>query len=118
MSSGLRKPLDTMVGVQRTSRSLRRTVMLPSLAAAKPLAYKRRPISQICCFSWCSFMSKASLAVQVVYQAGNHFLYFDDVRGELGMFARRKKTQIVCEQQLVLQLAAGSHCDRQCLTKF
>src|SRR6516162_9234610 len=51
MSSGLRKPLDTIVGVQRNSRSLRRTVMLPSLAAAKPLAYTRRPISQICSFS-------------------------------------------------------------------
>src|SRR5262245_44927602 len=51
------KPLETIVGVQRTSRSLRRIVMLPSLAAAKPRAYRRRPISQICSFSLYSFMS-------------------------------------------------------------
>src|SRR5687768_16655241 len=31
-------------------------VMLPSLAAAKPLLYTRRPISQICSFNLYSFM--------------------------------------------------------------
>ena len=31
-------PFETMVGVHSTSRSLRRMEMLPSLAAAKPLA--------------------------------------------------------------------------------
>src|ERR1043166_7761044 len=51
MSSTLRKPLDTIVGVQRISRSLSLIEMLPSLAAAKPLAYSRRPMSQICSFS-------------------------------------------------------------------
>src|SRR5687768_17162176 len=45
------KPFDTMVGVHRISLSLRRTVMLPSFAAANPLAYSRRPISQICSLS-------------------------------------------------------------------
>src|SRR5262245_32607474 len=45
-----------MVGVHSTSRSFRRTEMLPSLAAAKPLAYTFRPISQICSFSLYSFM--------------------------------------------------------------
>src|SRR5262245_36513612 len=48
MSSGFMNPLDTMVGVHRISLSLSRTVMLPSFAAAKPLLYSRRPISQIC----------------------------------------------------------------------
>src|SRR5262249_41952689 len=56
MSSGFMKPLDTMVGVQSSSLSLSRTVMLPSLAAAKPRLYSRRPISQICSFSLYSFM--------------------------------------------------------------
>src|SRR2546422_6431701 len=45
-----------MVGVHSTWRSLRRMLMLPSLAAAKPLAYTFRPISQICSFSLYSFM--------------------------------------------------------------
>src|SRR5207237_9255707 len=56
MSSGFMKPLDTMVGVQSNSLSLSRTVMLPSLAAAKPRLYSRRPISQICSFSLYSFI--------------------------------------------------------------
>src|SRR5262249_4042402 len=56
MSSGFMKPLETMVGVQRISRSLRRMVMLPSLAAAKPLLYRRRPLSQMNSFSLYSFM--------------------------------------------------------------
>jgi len=38
MSSGVRKPLQCMVGVHSTSFSLIRTEMFPSLAAAKPLA--------------------------------------------------------------------------------
>src|SRR4051812_28370224 len=55
MSSGRMNPLDTIVGVQRISRSLSRMVMLPSFAAAKPRWYTRRPISQICSFSLYSF---------------------------------------------------------------
>src|ERR1043166_7343203 len=62
MSSGFMKPLDTMVGVQRISLSLSRTVMLPSLAAAKPRLYRRRPISQICSLILYSFMVGFSLA--------------------------------------------------------
>src|SRR5690348_15246356 len=62
MSSGRMKPLETIVGVHMTSRSLSRTEMLPSLAAAKPLAYTRRPISQICSLSLNSFiMLRSSL---------------------------------------------------------
>src|SRR5436305_3556247 len=56
MSSGFMNPLDTMVGVQSNSLSLSRTVMLPSLAAAKPRLYSRRPISQICSLSLYSFI--------------------------------------------------------------
>ena len=37
MSSGFKKPFECIVGVQSTSLSPRRTVMLPSLAAANPL---------------------------------------------------------------------------------
>src|SRR5262245_53654979 len=49
-------PLDTSVGVHRISLSLSRTVMLPSLAAANPRAYSRRPISHICSLILYSFI--------------------------------------------------------------
>ena len=55
MSSGLRKPLECIVGVHSTSLSLMRTVMLPSFAAANPLSYRRRPISQISCLTLWAF---------------------------------------------------------------
>src|ERR1700758_570420 len=48
MSSGVMNPLQIIVGLQRTSLSPTRYEILPSLAAAKPFAYTRRPISQIC----------------------------------------------------------------------
>ena len=37
MSSGLRNPLECIVGVHNTWLSLIRTLMLPSFAAANPL---------------------------------------------------------------------------------
>src|SRR5262245_33619997 len=56
------KPLDTIVGVQRISLSLSRTVMLPSLAAAKPRVYRRRPISQMNSLALYSFMASLPLS--------------------------------------------------------
>src|SRR5262245_16717664 len=46
-SSGFMKPFDTPVGVQRKRSSAMRMLMFPSLAAAKPRLYRRRPTSQI-----------------------------------------------------------------------
>src|ERR1043165_4519719 len=69
MSSGFMKPFVTIVGVQSCSLSLRRMVMLPSLAAAKPLLYRRRPISQICSFSLYSFILLSPCAVVSEFRA-------------------------------------------------
>src|SRR5262249_46045888 len=62
------KPFETMVGVHKISLSLRRTVMLPSFAAAKPLLYSRRPISQIC-----SLILNSDIAIVVAPQAKRVF---------------------------------------------
>src|SRR5262249_37926312 len=56
MSSPFMNPFDIIVRAHSTSLSPMRMLMLPSLAAAKPLAYTRRPISQICSLSLYSFM--------------------------------------------------------------
>src|SRR5262245_44498887 len=43
--SGVMKPFDTLLGVVTRRWSSRRALMLPSLLATKPRAYKRRPTS-------------------------------------------------------------------------
>jgi hypothetical protein len=47
ISAGSKKPLQCNVGVHKTKSSHKRAEILPSLAAAKPLWYIRRPMSQI-----------------------------------------------------------------------
>src|SRR5947209_19062451 len=79
-SSGFMKPLHTMVGVHRNSRSLSRAVMLPSLAAVNPLAYTRRPISQICSFSLCSFIEALSFQLSAFSSQGSAFHPLDQGR--------------------------------------
>ena len=63
ISSTLRKPLLCIVGVHRTSLSLMRTVMFPSLAAANPLLYSRRPISQMSCLILCALVLMVSVSL-------------------------------------------------------
>src|SRR5258705_9900193 len=45
--SGVMKPFDTLLGVVINRWSSSRALMLPSLLATKPLAYRRRPTSTI-----------------------------------------------------------------------